>query len=164
MWHSCVVIWWYVRSLVVLWGLDGKDDLPYMFGDCQLLAGGLGSPQGFLNRLAQVCSHCGLRVPIAAKRTTSNVQACLTHLLASRLLRLHCPKQVTWSCSDSRKGQKEKDFLFGGAVKSHFRRTCKPGWGSFLVAISANNRPHFLMASFPSYKLVPVYLQVFLAS
>lgn len=32
------------------------------------LAGVLGSLQGFLRRLAQMCSHCGLRVPVAAKR------------------------------------------------------------------------------------------------
>lgn len=145
----------------VVWWFCGTGWLKMVSLTClgisRLLAGGLGSPQGFLRRLAQVCSHCSLRVPIEAKRTTSNVQACLTHLFASRFLMLHWPKQVTMSCSDSRKGQ-EKDFLFGGATKSHFRRTCKPGWDGFLVAISANNRPHFLMARLPSYKLVPVYL------
>lgn len=34
----------------------------------RLLAGGFGSPQDFLTRLAEVCSDCGLRILTAAKR------------------------------------------------------------------------------------------------
>lgn len=90
------------------------------------------------------------------KDTSSDVQALLTHVLASHLLMLHWPKQVTWPCQIQGKQKRRKKlyFFIGPAATSYVKRVWKQGWDSFIVAIFANNLSHLLMTKFQSYNLV----------
>lgn len=74
----------------------------------RLLAEDFGSPQSFLSRLAQVCSDCGPGFQLQPKDNKLRC-ASTSNLLASHLLVLLWPKQVTWALpkfKERRKGER----------------------------------------------------------